>query len=97
MKDDDVARFDTRMSALHKKLLEEAASLKGYKNLSEYIITTMVEDATAVVERYSRIMYTVEDKKKIMEVLSEPTTLSSSFNKASKRRNEKLKNEIPDG
>ena len=90
------ARFDTKMSTVHKKLLEEAASLKGYKNLSEYVITTMVADATEVVEKYSKVLYSVEDKRRIMEILSEPTALSDSFLKASERRNERLNNDIPD-
>jgi uncharacterized protein (DUF1778 family) len=94
MKDRKTARFDTKMSILHKKLLEEAASLKGFKSLTEYVITTMVEDATTVIDRYQKILYSIEDKKRIMEILSQPTELSSSFLKASMRRKERLKNEV---
>lgn len=97
MKANKTARFDTKMSVLHKKLLEEAARLKGFKNLTEYVITTMVEDAMVVIDRYQKVLYSIEDKKKIMEILSQPTELSSSFLKASKRRTEKLKNEFSNG
>lgn len=92
----DTARFDTKMSAVHKNLLEEAAKLKGFKNLTEYVITTMVSDATQVIERYGKVLYSVEDKNRIMEILNEPTELTSSFLKASKRRKEKLNNEFSD-
>ncbi len=95
MKKEELARFDAKMSVLHKKLLEEAANLKGFKNLSEYVITTMVDDATAVIERYSKVLYSMDDKRRIMEILNEPTVLSNSFLKASRRRSEKLKNEAP--
>lgn len=50
----ETARFDTKMSALHKKLLEKAARLRGFKNLTEYVVTTMVEDATTVIDRYQK-------------------------------------------
>ncbi len=90
----DVARFDAKMSASHKKLLEEAASLKGYKNLTEYVITTMVNDATEVVEKYSQVIYSIRDRQRIMEILNEPTALSDSFLKASKKRSKKLNNEV---
>lgn len=94
MKTEEVARFDAKMSVLHKKLLEEAASLKGFRNLTEYVITTMVEDATEVVERYSKVLYSIEDKKRIMEILNEPTVLSDSFLKASQKRSERIKNDV---
>ncbi|MBV6641345.1 MAG: DUF1778 domain-containing protein [Cyclobacteriaceae bacterium] len=94
---DGLARFDTKMSTVHKKLLEEAASLKGYKNLTEYVITTMVNDATKVVEKYSQVIYSMRDRQRIMEILNEPTVLSDSFLKASKKRSEKLKKDVSNG
>ncbi|WP_258099876.1 type II toxin-antitoxin system TacA family antitoxin [Marinoscillum pacificum] len=94
MDTNEVARFDAKMSVLHKKLLEEAASLKGFRNLTEYVITTMVEDAKAVVEEYSKVLYSIEDKKRIMKILNEPTELSDSFLKASQKRSKRLDNEI---
>ncbi len=84
------ARFDTKMSVLHKKLLEEAARLKGFKSLSEYVITTMVADAKSIIDSYSSTMYSYKDKEAIMDILNEPTELSDSFRKASKNRKEKL-------
>ena len=94
MNTQETARFDTKMSVLHKKLLEEAARLKGFKNLTEYVITTMVGDATGVIERYQKVLYSVDDKKRIMEILNKPTELTSSFVKASQRRKDKLNNEF---
>jgi uncharacterized protein (DUF1778 family) len=90
MKMEEAARFDTKLSVIHKRLLEEAASLKGFKNLSEYVITTMVEDATEVIEKYSKVLYSQEDKRRIMEILNEPTELSDSFLRASQKRNERI-------
>jgi len=86
----ETARFDTKMSTVHKKMLEEAARLKGYKNLTEYVVTTMVEDATSVIDQYQKVMYSVRDKNRIMEILGQPTELSTSFLKASEGRNKQL-------
>ena len=95
MKREETARFDTTMSASHKLLLEEAARLKGFKNLTAYVLSTMVSDATEVIHHFKSSLYTVEDQKRIMEILNEPTVLTSSFKEASKRRNTKLNNELP--
>ena len=91
------ARFDTKMSVQHKSLIEEAARLKGFKSLSDYVVTTMVEDAMAAVSDYKDALYSVEDRKRIMSILSAPTELSSSFLKASQRRSNKMLKDGPDG
>ena len=93
---EDIARFDTKMSTLHKSLIEEAARLMGFKNLSEYVITTVVANAKTVITEYKDTLYSVEDRKRIMDVLSEPTELSSSFLRASERRMEKILNDDSD-
>ena len=92
----NTARFDARMTENQKRLLEEAARVKGYKNLSEYIVTTMVSDATQAIDAYKKVQYTLADKEKVMEVLSKPVELSLSFLSASDRRSKKLKNEVSD-
>jgi len=87
---EQTARFDTKMSLQHKSLIEEAARLKGFKSLSDYVVTTMVEDATEAITQYRTTLYSVEDRRRIMQILSEPTELSPSFLKASERRSKKL-------
>lgn len=91
---EEVARFDAKMSVSHKKMLEEAASLKGFKNLSEYVITTMVENAKKVIDEYSKVVYTVQDKEKIMHVLNEPTEVTDSFKRAAQKRSELLDEKV---
>lgn len=91
MNNKSMARFDAKLLASQKLLLEEAARLKGFKNLTEYVISTMVKDAKEAISEYKDALYSVEDKKRIMEVLSEPTVLSTSFLAASSRRQNKLK------
>ncbi len=94
---EQTARFDTKMSLRHKSLIEEAARLKGFKSLSDYVVTTMVENATTVITEYKDAQYSVEDSKRIMSILSTPTELSPSFLKAFKRRSDKMLNDGPDG
>ncbi|MCF8460506.1 MAG: DUF1778 domain-containing protein [Flavobacteriales bacterium] len=93
---EELARFDAKMSASHKLLLEEAARLRGFKSLSEYVITTAVANAKLVIKEYKDVLYSVEDKQRIMSILSEPSELSSSFMKASERRSKKLSNDADD-
>lgn len=87
---EELARFDTKLSSSHKALIEEAARLRGFKSLSEYVITTVVANAKLVIDEYKDVLYSVEDKERIMRILSEPTELSSSFLNASERRTKKL-------
>lgn len=94
MTSSEIARFDTKLSSSHKRLIEEAARLKGFKNLSEYVITTMVANAKDTIDQYQKVLYSIDDKNRIMDIMSEPTELSPSFLSASDRRSTKLKNEI---
>jgi uncharacterized protein (DUF1778 family) len=87
---EQMARFDTKMSPQHKSLIEEAARLKGFKSLSDYVVTTMVEDASEAISQYRTTLYSVEDRRRVMQILSEPTVLSPAFLKASERRRKKL-------
>jgi len=94
---EQTARFDAKMSLRHKALIEEAARLRGFKSLSDYVVSTVVENATMVINEYKQLLYSVEDSKRIMSILSTPTELSSSFLKASQRRSKKIRKDELDG
>jgi uncharacterized protein (DUF1778 family) len=85
-----MARLDTRLSIEHKILFEKAALLRGFKSLSDYVVTTMVTHSVIDIERYEP--YSKADNARIREILSEATELSPSFLKSSK----KLKDAISD-
>ncbi len=87
-----MVRFDAKMTPAHKELIERAARVKGFKNLTEYVVTTMIEQSVKAIERYET--YSVDDRARIMEVLSKPTVLSTSFLKSSRKRSQSLKDAI---
>ncbi len=84
-----MVRFDAKMTPAHKQLIEKAARVRGFKSLTEYVVTTMVEQSVEAIERFES--YSTSDRARIMEILSEPTELSASFLKSSRKRSKNLK------
>src|SRR5437870_1446479 len=66
------ARFDTRLSRSQKDLFEEAARIKGFKSLSEFVIHTTQEAATSIIERHNAILASEKDKHVFFEALVNP-------------------------
>ena len=45
------ARFDTRLSKQKKFIIEKAARLGGYKNLSDFVVTPTYEKAQMIIQQ----------------------------------------------
>jgi uncharacterized protein (DUF1778 family) len=66
------ARFDARLSRSQKNLFEEAARIKGFKSLSEFVIYTTQEAATAIIQKHNAILASEKDRKVFFNALSNP-------------------------
>jgi uncharacterized protein (DUF1778 family) len=78
------ARFDTRLTRSQKDLFEEAAKIKGFKSLSEFVIYTTLEAATAIVERHHAILVSEKDRQVFFEALANPPGPNKDLIKAAK-------------
>ena len=57
------ARFDTRLLKEQKEFFERAASLGGYRSLSDFVIVTVQNRAKEIIEASERVIASEDDKK----------------------------------
>lgn len=56
-------RFDTRLPKEQKAYFEKAAQLGGYRNLSEFILSTAMEKAKEIISENERIIASQRDSE----------------------------------
>lgn len=78
------ARFDARLSISQKRVFEEAARIKGFKSLSEFVIHTTMEVATNIIERHKAILASENDKEIFFNALANPHKPNKSLVQAAK-------------
>lgn len=78
------ARFDARLSISQKKVFEEAARIKGFKSLSEFVIHSTMEVATKIIERHKAILISENDKEIFFNALANPPKPNKSLMQAAK-------------
>jgi len=78
------ARFDTRLTCSQKDLFEEAARIKGFKSLSEFVIYTTQEAATIIIERHNAILASERDRHVFFEALTNPPRPNKDLIEAAK-------------
>ena len=66
------ARFDTRLSRDKKLMIEKAALLGGYKNLSDFVVTTVCEKAQAIIQKSETILSSQRDNEVFFDALVNP-------------------------
>lgn len=68
----DKARFDIRLPLEQKLLFEKAATLGGYRNLTDFIMATVQEKAKEIVEESERIIASQRDQEIFFNSLINP-------------------------
>jgi len=71
-KDQDKARFDTRLSKEQKEFFEKAANLGGYRSLTDFVVLTVQEKAEEIIAEKERIISTEKDNEVFFEALMNP-------------------------
>lgn len=59
----DKARFDTRLPLEQKQLFEKAATLGGYRSLTDFVVATVQQKAKEIIEENDRIIASHRDKQ----------------------------------
>ena len=75
-------RIDVRISKDQKEFVKYASELRGFKNLSEFVVYCINNEANNIVKDYNLIVKTVEDKKIFLNALLNPPTPNSKLKKA---------------
>ena len=76
------ARFDTRLPMDKKKIIEKAALLAGYKNLSDFVVTTVYEKAQAIIQKSETILESQRDNEIFFDALVNPPEPNESLRTA---------------
>ncbi len=87
----DTARFDTRLSKEQKELFEYAASLGGYRTLTEFVISTAQHKANEIIEKHRYIIASEKDKVVFFNALIKPPAPGKKLRAAASRYNKTVK------
>jgi uncharacterized protein (DUF1778 family) len=85
MKATEKARFDTRLSKEQKELFEYAASLGGFRTLTEFVIFSAQQQATNIVEKHRTILASNRDQEIFFDAIMNPHNPGITLKKAAKR------------
>jgi uncharacterized protein (DUF1778 family) len=79
------ARFDARLTREQKDLFEKAASIKGFKSLSEFVIYYTSEAANLIVEKNNQILNSAQDQEIFFNALLHPPKPNAALLKAAEQ------------
>lgn len=66
------ARFDTRLSKEQKLFFERAATIGGYRSLTDFIILTVQEKAKAIIKENETILASEKDSEIFFDAIMNP-------------------------
>jgi len=84
------ARFDTRLPVDQKRLLERAAAIGGYRNLTDFIILSAQEKAKIIIQQSEAIIASERDSEIFFSAVLKASEPNEELIKAAKA----YKNEI---
>lgn len=81
------ARFNARLPREQKLLLEKAASIGGYRNLTDFILLTAQEKAKEIIRENDIILATEKDCEIFFEAIMNPKEPNEKLKSAAQRYN----------
>lgn len=85
MKTLEKARFDTRLPKEQKELFEYAASLGGFRTLTEFVVFALQERAKMIIEEHDAILSSNRDKELFFKAIMNPTKPNLKLKNAASR------------
>ncbi|HNR08634.1 MAG TPA: DUF1778 domain-containing protein [Saprospiraceae bacterium] len=79
-----MTRFDTRLTKEQKLLFKRAAMLGGYRNLSDFVITTVQNRAVEIIETKERIIASQRDLDIFFEAITRPAKPNKALRSAAR-------------
>lgn len=90
MKTIEKTRFDTRLPKEQKEFFEYAARLGGYRTLTEFVISSVQEQANRIIEKYNTFLENKQDREVFFEAILNPQKPNNSLKNAASRYNEAI-------
>lgn len=75
-------RIDVRISKEQKDFVRYASELRGFKNLSEFVLYCINTEALKIVESNDKIVKTLRDKEIFINALLNPPAPNENLEKA---------------
>lgn len=88
MKIVEKARFDTKLSKEQKDFFEYAASIGGFRTLTEFVINSVQEKAKKIVEEHDKIISSKRDQNIFFDEIINPSKPNSALKNAAFRYKE---------
>jgi len=79
------ARFDAKIPKIQKELFEYAASLAGFRTLTDFILNAAQEKATAIVHEHNTILASERDREIFFNTLMNPPGPNQKLQDAAER------------
>lgn len=85
MKTLERSRIDARLSKEQKDFFEYAASIGGFKTLTEFVISSVQSNAEKIIEKHDRILASKRDKEIFFNELLNPSEPNKALKEAASR------------
>jgi len=82
------ARFDAKIPKVQKELFEYAASLGGFRTLTDFIINTVQERANAIIREHNTIISSERDREIFFNTFMNPSGPNQKLRDAAERYKE---------
>lgn len=79
------ARFDAKLTIAQKELFSQAATLMGFRSLSDFVVSTVQEKAQNIIKDNSIILATRRDQEIFFNAILNPREPSAELLEAAKR------------
>ncbi|MFH6966616.1 DUF1778 domain-containing protein [Flavobacterium sp. FlaQc-28] len=75
-------RIDVRISKQQKELIKHASVLRGFKNLTEFVIYCINTEANKIIKENETVLKTLEDKKIFVDAILNPPKANDKLKRA---------------
>jgi uncharacterized protein (DUF1778 family) len=89
----DQTRFDARLSKEQKEFFERAASLGGYRNLTEFVFLAAQEKASEIIKEKEQILASNRDRQIFVDAITSARKPSERLKQAVAAYNDFLSND----
>ena len=84
------SRFDARLPQAQKLYFEKAAQLGGYRNLTEFILSSVMEKAKAIISENEQIIAYQRDSEVFFQTILQQTKPNQALMEAANEYNQLL-------
>lgn len=85
MKTLEKARFDTRLPKEQKELFEYAASLGGFRTLTDFVVVALQDRAKLIIEEHNTILASKRDQELFFKAVKNPKKPNQILKNAASR------------